>query len=106
MSFNFPANTNQSAPANAQANGTKTPRTTVAYLNLYVPLADGTRMKICSDLTLRLYAERAGEVKLVDLIKSGVLTAEQIASMVQVEISLARDENAEIEFDLSKFNIG
>ena len=76
------------------------PKTTLAYVNFYLPLKDGTRIKLFSDLTLRLYAERPAEAKLIDLIKSGQLTMEQVVNAIQAEISLARDENAEIEFDV------
>ena len=87
--------------ATTTAAGTKerTPKTGLAYANFYIPLKDGTRIKLFSDLTLRLYAERPAEAKLVDLIKSGQITAEQIKDLIQVEISLARDENSPIEFD-------
>lgn len=76
------------------------PKTTLAYVNFYLPLKDGTRIKLFSDLTLRLYAERPAEAKLIDLIKSGALSMEQVVNAIQAEISLARDENAEIEFDI------
>lgn len=90
---------NSGAPANSTGAKERAPKTTQAYVNFYLPLKDGTRLKLFSDLTLRLYAERPGEAKLVDLIKSGKITAEQIQKLIQIEISLARDENAEIEFD-------
>lgn len=98
MAFVTPNATNNAAPTTGNK-AERTPKTTQAYVNFYLPLKDGTRIKLFSDLTLRLYAERAGEAKLVDLIKSGKITAEQIQKLIQVEISLARDENAEIEFD-------
>ena len=88
------------APATTTSKGNNAPKTTIAYANCYLPLKDGTRIKLFSDLTLRLYAERPAEAKLVDLIKSGQITAEQIKDLIQVEISLARDENAPIEFAL------
>lgn len=103
MSFNFPSQ--DSAPASqAPTNGAKKerdPRTTAAYVNLYLPLTDGTRVKLISDLQLRLYNEKPAEKQLVDLIKSGAVTPEQIMKLIQVEISPARDENAPIEIDLS-----
>ena len=92
---------NKSNTGTATGNGRNTaPKTTRAYVNFYLPLRDGTRIKLFSDLTLRLYEERAAESKLADMIKSGAITAEQIQQLIQVEISLARDESAEIEFDL------
>ena len=97
--FVQPSATNNNATPSAPANG-KQPKTGLAYANFYIPLKDGTRIKLFSDLTLRLYAERPAEAKLVDLIKSGQITAEQIKDLIQVEISLARDENAPIEFAL------
>lgn len=99
MAFVTPTATNSNAPATTGAKADRAPKTTQAYVNFYLPLKDGTRLKLFSDLTLRLYAERTGEAKLVELIKSGQITAEQIQNLIQVEISLARDENAEIEFD-------
>ena len=88
----------QTAAATSRA--ANQPKTTLAYVNFYLPLKDGTRIKLFSDLTLRLYAERPAEAKLIDLIKSGQLTMEQVVNAIQAEISLARDENAEIEFDI------
>lgn len=90
------------ANANAGTTGGKErqTKTGLAYVNFYLPLKDGTRIKLFSDLTLRLYAERAGEAKLVEMIKAGTITAEQIQQLIQVEVSLAREEGAEIEFAL------
>ena len=99
MAFVTPTATNSNALATTGAKADRAPKTTQAYVNFYLPLKDGTRLKLFSDLTLRLYAERTGEAKLVELIKSGQITAEQIQNLIQVEISLAHDENAKIEFD-------
>ena len=99
MAFVTPTATNSNAPTTTGGKADRAPKTTQAYVNFYLPLKDGTRLKLFSDLTLRLYAERAGEAKLVELIKSGQITAEQIKDLIQVEISLARDENSPIEFD-------
>ena len=99
---------NATAPAaqqSAAGSKEKAPRTTGAYVNAYVPLADGTRVKLFSDLTLRLFMEKQAEAKLVALMRSGVLTTEQVASMIKIEVSLARDEAAPIEFDLSQFGL-
>lgn len=95
--------TSNTAPVQATATtgrAANQPKTTLAYVNFYLPLKDGTRVKLFSDLTLRLYAERPAEAKLIDLIKSGALSMEQVVNAIQAEISLARDENAEIEFDI------
>lgn len=95
--------TSNAAPAQATTatgRAANQPKTTLAYVNFYLPLKDGTRIKLFSDLTLRLYAERPAEAKLIDLIKSGALSMEQVVNAIQAEISLARDENAEIEFDI------
>lgn len=99
MAFVTPTASNNTAPAPANSKE-RAPKTTQAYVNFYIPLKDGTRLKLFSDLTLRLYAERAGEAKLVQMIKDGTITAEQIQQLIQVEISLARDESQEIEFAL------
>lgn len=99
MAFVPPTPTNNAAPSTGTGSKERAPKTTQAYVNFYLPLKDGTRIKLFSDLTLRLYAERPAEAKLVDLIKSGQITAEQIANLIQIEISLAREEGAEIEFD-------
>ena len=99
----FVPTTSNVAPAQTSATTARAanqPETTLAYVNFYLPLKDGTRIKLFSDLTLRLYAERPAEAKLIDLIKSGQLTMEQVVNAIQAEISLARDENAEIEFDI------
>ena len=97
--FVTPTATNNNANPTAPAN-TKQTKTGQAYVNFYIPLQDGTRIKLFSDLTLRLYAERPAEAKLVEMIKAGTITAEQIQKLIQVEVSLARDENAPIEFAL------
>ena len=82
---------------------TKEKRTTLGYINLYVPTADGGRVKLANDLTIRLYAENKADATLVELIKNGTITEAQLGSMIVAEITLARDPNAEITFDLSAF---
>lgn len=77
----------------------KTPKTTIAYVNHYLKLKDGSRVKMHSDLTLRLYAERRADAKLVELIKAGQIPTTFDNGFVITEFSLARDENEEIEFD-------
>lgn len=78
----------------------KTLKTTIAYVNHYLKLKDGSRVKMHSDLTLRLYAERRADAKLVSLIKQGVIPAIHDSGLIVTEITLARDENEEIEFDI------
>ena len=87
------------------AGGAREKRTVIGYVNLYVPLADGTRIKLISDLRLQLYKENAGDSTLMDLVKAGTITVEQLAQLVQVEISVARDKDAKIEIDLSKLGL-
>lgn len=90
------------APANKAE---KTPRTTGAYVNAYIELDDGTRVKLFSDLTLRLFMEKAAEAQLVKLMRDGIITPEQASQLITVEVSLARDENAPININLSKIGI-
>lgn len=110
MTFQFPETTNQanntgvSAPQ-GQRQRNQEPKTRIAYINMYLPLGDGTRVKLVSDLTLGLYLEKAAEKQIVDLIKQGVISEQQAASLIQVEVSLARDENTPVVVDLSKLGI-
>ena len=110
MTFQFPESTNQAnntgvfAPQ-GQRQRNQEPKTRIAYINMYLPLGDGTRVKLVSDLTLGLYLEKAAEKQIVDLIKQGVITEQQAASLIQVEVSLARDENTPVVVDLSKLGI-
>lgn len=110
MGFNFPED-NKPASTNtgvAQGNSRRTnqePKTRIAYINMYIPTADGTRVKLVSDLTLGLYLEKAAEKQLVDLIKQGVINEQQAASLIQVEIALTRDESVPLVLDLSKLGI-
>ena len=48
--------------------------------------------------TLRLYAENALDVKLIEALKSGALTPEKLKELIIVEITQARDKDAPIEF--------
>ena len=52
-----------------------------------------------SDLTLRLYAEKRADVKLIELVKAGAIPSTHVNGMFELEISIARDENEDIEFD-------
>ena len=111
MTFQFPETTNQAnntgvaAPQGQRNQRNQEPKTRIAYINMYLPLGDGTRVKLVSDLTLGLYLEKAAEKQIVDLIKQGVITEQQAASLIQVEVSLARDENTPVVVDLSKLGI-
>ena len=110
MTFQFPETTNQAnntgvAATQGQRQRNQEPKTRIAYINMYLPLGDGTRVKLVSDLTLGLYLEKAAEKQIVDLIKQGVITEQQAASLIQVEVSLARDENTPVVVDLSKLGI-
>ena len=110
MTFQFPETTNQAnntgvAAPQGQRQRNQEPKTRIAYINMYLPLGDGTRVKLVSDLTLGLYLEKAAEKQIVDLIKQGVINEQQAASLIQVEVSLARDENTPVVVDLSKLGI-
>lgn len=86
------------APAQTPAAGKdKAPKSTLAYINLYIPLADGSRVKLVPDLTLRMFAERPVEASVIEAIKSGAKTLEDLQKLIQVEVSLARDESAPID---------
>lgn len=99
MAFVDPSKTStQSTTTTTRATGEKDKRTSIGFVNLYVPLADGTRMKLSPDLTLRLYAENPLDAKIVDMLKSGALTPEKLKELIVVEIALARDKDAPIEF--------
>lgn len=102
--FVTPNATNNTSNTNSSAKE-KAPRTTGAYVNAYIELDDGTRVKLFSDLTLRLFMEKAAESQLVQLMRDGVITAEQAAQLITVEVSLARDEGAPININLSKIGV-
>ena len=78
------------------------PRTTIGYVNLGIPLIDGTNIKIAGDLTIRLYAENAGHQQLVDAIKDGHVSLEEASHMIVASIALARDADAPVELDWSR----
>lgn len=105
--FQFPNQAQGTAPQSTGAaqGKQKETKTGLAYVNFYLPLADGTRVKLFNDLTLRLFLERAAEKLLVEAIKAGKITEAQAASMIQCEITLARDENTPVELDLSAFGV-
>lgn len=96
--FHLPATT-ASLTSTAQ-DKEKQAKTTIGYVNHYIRLKNGTRIKMHSELTLRLYAERKADAKLIEMIKAGTIEPKQVNGMFELEISIARDEAEEIEFDL------
>lgn len=102
---NKPAATTQTTGTQSRRTSTQDPKTRIAYINMYLPTSDGTRVKLVSDLTLGLYLEKAAEKQLVELIKQGVITEEQAGSLIQVEINLTRDESKPLVLDLSKLGL-
>ena len=100
MAFN---KRNTTAPAQeSSASNVREPRTTIAYVNLGIPLTDGTSIKIAGDLTIRLYAENPGHTQLVDAIRNGDITSEDASQMIVASIALARDADAPVELDWSR----
>ena len=97
MAFN---KRNTTAPA--QESNAREPRTTIAYVNLGIPLTDGTSIKIAGDLTIRLYAENPGHAQLVDAIRNGDVSLEDASHMIVASIALARDPDSEVELDWSR----
>lgn len=99
MAFN---KRNTTAPAQETNAADRTSRTTIAYVNLGIPLTDGTTIKIAGDITIRLYAENAGHAQLVQAIKDGHVTLEEASHMIVASIALARDPDSEVELDWSR----
>lgn len=99
MAFN---KRNTSNAQTSSANTDREPRTTIAYVNLGIPLADGSTIKIAGDLTLRLYAENPGHMQLVEAIRNGDITAEEASQMIVPTIALARDADAPVQLDWSR----
>lgn len=99
MAFVTPdqSNSNQAPANNSKEQVKKTP---IAYLNLYMPLRNGHRIKLVPSAYNNLYAENPDDVALVELIKSGKVTAEHLASRIQIEIALARDKSEPLDFDI------
>ena len=100
MAFVTPTAQNNVPATNGTGAKERAPKTTQAYVNFYLPLKDGTRLKLFSDLTLRLYAEKRADVKLIELVKAGIIPTTHVNGMFELEISIARDENEDIEFDI------
>lgn len=104
MAFIDPNAGSTNAPSTNTGNGqVKEKREAIAFINLYMPLANGKRIQLVGNLNLMLFAENANDAALVELVKSGKITAEQLASRIQVEFALARDKNEPILFDLGEF---
>ena len=101
MAFNkrTTSNTAQETSTNSTEHAA---RTTIGYVNLGIPLTDGTNIKIAGDLTIRLYAENAGHVQLVEAIKDGHVSLAEASHMIVASIALARDNDAPVELDWSR----
>ena len=100
MAFNKRNTSNTSQETNTS--NEREPRTTIGYVNLGIPLTDGTTIKIAGDLTLRLFAENPGHVQLVEAIRNGDITTEEASNMIVASITLARDPEAPLELDWSR----
>lgn len=100
MAFN--KRTTTTAPTTTATTTDREPRTTIGYVNLGIPLTDGTTIKIAGDLTIRLYAENAGHAQLVEAIRNGDITAEEASHMIVASIALARDADTPVELDWSR----
>ena len=100
MAFNK-RNTSNTAQETTSTNE-REPRTTIGYVNLGIPLTDGTNIKIAGDLTIRLYAENPGHAQLVDAIRNGDVSLEDASHMIVASIALARDPDSEVELDWSR----
>ena len=96
---------NKRTPNAAQETNTsneREARTTIGYVNLSIPLTDGSNIKIAGDLTIRLYAENPGHLQLVQAIKDGHVTLEEASHMIVPTIALARDTDAPVEIDWAR----
>ena len=100
MAFNK-RNTSNTAQETNNSNEREA-RTAIGYVNLSIPLTDGTNIKIAGDLTIRLYAENAGHQQLVDAIKDGHVSLEEASHMIVASIALARDADSPVELDWSR----
>ena len=101
MAFNKRTTTNAAQTTSAN-NSEREARTTIGYVNLGIPLTDGTNIKIAGDLTIRLYAENPGHQQLVDAIRNGDISSEEATNMIVASIALARDADAPVELDWSR----
>ena len=100
MAFN--KRTPNAAQPTSTNNSEREARTTIGYVNLGIPLTDGSTIKIAGDLTIRLYAENPGHQQLVDAIKDGHVSLEDASHMIVASIALARDADAPVEIDWSR----
>ena len=101
MTFKF--GETSSAPANnTGAKQQRDARKTIGYINFYVPLKDGSRIRLCSDLTLRLYEEVRNDKALVEALKSCNLDMDRFNELLYAEITYPRDEDAPIEFGFAE----
>ena len=100
MAFN--KRTPNAAQPTSTNNSEREPRTTIGYVNLGIPLTDGTNIKIAGDLTIRLYAENPGHAQLVEAIRNGDISSEEASHMIVASIALARDADAPVELDWSR----
>ena len=100
MAFNKRTTSNTAQETNTS--NEREARTTIGYVNLSIPLTDGTNIKIAGDLTIRLYAENPGHQQLVDAIKDGHVSLEEASQMIVASIALARDADAPVELDWSR----
>ena len=100
MAFN--KRTPNAAQPTSTNNSEREARTTIGYVNLGIPLTDGSTLKIAGDLTIRLYAENPGHQQLVDAIKDGHVSLEDASHMIVASIALARDADAPVEIDWSR----
>lgn len=72
-----------------------------AYINLYLPLANGERAKL-GDKGIPLTLDNPVHAKLLDYIENHGLTGDDLAQLLVIEIGRPRDPNAEIDFDFSR----
>ena len=100
MAFN--KRTPNAAQPTSTNNSEREARTTIGYVNLGIPLTDGSTIKIAGDLTIRLYAENPGHQQLVDAIKEGHVSLEDASQMIVASIALARDADTPVELDWSR----
>ena len=100
MAFN--KRTTTTSQATSTNNSEREARTTIGYVNLGIPLTDGSTIKIAGDLTIRLYAENPGHAQLVEAIRNGDVSLEDASHMIVASIALARDADAPVELDWSR----
>lgn len=100
MAFN--KRTSNTAQETSTGSTEREARTTIGYVNLGIPLTDGTNIKIAGDLTIRLYAENAGHAQLVEAIRNGDITAEEASHMIVASVALARNSDEPVEIDWSR----